>query len=145
MALSKELVGTKLDRFEFEVERGKIKEFALAIGESNPIYHSLDEAKKAGYEDVPAPLTFSTVLIFWGYPKIWSDFEKLGIDLSKILHLKEEYTYHKIMHPGKMWAQGEITDVKIGKMNSVTVTTTFHNSKNEPVISAEMAIVIRPD
>jgi hypothetical protein len=49
--ISKEAVGKKLDRFDFIVERGKVKEFCLAIGETNPIYFNLEEARKAGYED----------------------------------------------------------------------------------------------
>ncbi|WCL48588.1 FAS1-like dehydratase domain-containing protein [Leptospira sp. GIMC2001] len=143
-ALSKDIVGKKLDRFDFTIERGKIKEFCLAIGEKNPIYFSVDEAKKAGYEDIPAPLTFPTVIQFWGYPKIWTDMADLGIDLARILHLKEEYTYHKVLYPGDVWAQSEVSDVKTGKMDMVSFRTTIHNSKNEPILSAEMAIVIRP-
>ncbi len=81
MAITKDIVGKKLDRFDFTVERGKIKEFCLAINEKNPIYFSVEEAKKAGYSDVPAPPTFPTVIMFWGYPKIWNDMAELGIDL----------------------------------------------------------------
>lgn len=143
--LSKDLIGKKLDRFEFTVERGKIKEFCLAIGENSPIYFHLEEAKKAGYEDIPAPLTFPTVIIFWGYPKIWKDMEDLGIDLSRILHLKEEYTYHRILYPGEVWAQSEISDVKTGKMDMISFKTTIYSKNdNQPIISGEMAIVVRP-
>lgn len=144
-ALSKDIVGKKLDRFEFTVERGKIKEFCLAIGETNPIYTDLEAAKKAGYEDIPAPLTFPTVITFWGYPKIWQDMAELGIDLSRILHLKEEYTYHRVLYPGDVWAQSEISDVKTGKMDMVSFKTTIYSKKDDqPILSGEMAIVIRP-
>jgi N-terminal half of MaoC dehydratase len=142
--LSKELVGKKMDRFDFVVERGKIKEFCLAIGEENPIYWDLEEAKKAGYTDTPAPPTFQTCIQFWGYPKIWDDMKSFGIDIKRLLHLKEEYTYIQPIYPGQHWAQSEIVDVKTGKMDMVTFRTTYHNEKNEACIQAEMAIVIRP-
>jgi acyl dehydratase len=67
-----------------------------------------------------------------------------GIDIKRLLHLKEEYTYLKPLYPGKVWAQSEVVDVKTGKMDMVTFRTTYHNSKDEPIIQAEMAIVIRP-
>ena len=145
MALSKEIIGKKMDRFDFVVEKGKVKEFCLAIGETSPIYTDIDEAKKAGYEDTPAPPTFQTAILFWGYPKIWEDMKSFGIDTGRLLHLKEEYQYIKPLYPGKYWAQSEVVDVKTGKMDMVTFRTTFHNEKDEPCIQAEMAIVIRPE
>jgi len=145
MELSKEIVGKKLDQYSYTVERGKIREFCLALGETDPVYFDVAEAKKAGYEDIPAPMTFTTVIQFWGYPKIWQDMQALGIDITKLLHMKEEYKYLKTIYPGKYFAQAEIIDVKTGKMNMVTFKTVYQNDKNEPVIEAEMAIVIRPD
>lgn len=142
--LSKDIVGKKMDRFEFTVERGKVKEFCLAIGETNSIYWDVNAAKKAGYEDTPVPPTFQTCIQFWGYPKIWEDMTSFGIDIKRLLHLKEEYTYLKPIYPGPMWAQSEVVDVKTGKMDMVTFRTTYHNAKNEACIQAEMAIVIRP-
>jgi hypothetical protein len=143
--ISKDAVGKKLDRFDFVVERGKVKEFCIAIGETNPIYFDVEAAKKEGYEDTPVPPTFQTAIQFWGYPKIWDDMNALGIDIKRLLHLKEEYTYLKPIYPGLMWAQSEVVDVKTGKMDMVTFRTTYHNAKNEPCIQAEMAIVIRPN
>ncbi|TGL60740.1 FAS1-like dehydratase domain-containing protein [Leptospira sarikeiensis] len=141
--ISKDLIGTKLDAYEFDVERGKIKEFCLAIGESNPIYFDVEAAKKAGYEDIPAPPTFPTVIQFWGYPKIWKDMENMGVDTSRILHLKEKYNYVKTLYPGKVSSQGECVNVTVGKMDTMTFRTTIRNSKGETVIEAEMSIFIR--
>lgn len=144
VTLSKDIIGKKMDRFEYVVERGKVKEFCLAIGEQNPIYTDLEEAKKAGYEDTPAPPTFQTAILFWGYPKIWEDMKSFGIDTTRLVHMKEEYSYHKPLYPGKYWAQSEVVDVKTGKMEMVTFKTTIHNDKDEACVDAEMAIVIRP-
>lgn len=142
--ISKDAIGKKLDKFEYVVERGKVKEFCLAIGETDPIYWDLEAAKKAGYPDTPVPPTFQTVIQFWGYPKLWDDMVAMGIDIKRLLHFKEEYTYLKPIYPGKYWAQTEIVDVKTGKMDMVTFRTTYCNEKDEPCIQAEMAIVIRP-
>lgn len=146
MALSKDIVGRKLDSYKFTVERGKVREFCKAIGETNPIYLDPAEAKKAGFEDTPIPPTFQTTFMFWGYPKIWDDMKDMGIDVGRLLHMKEEYTYLKPVYPGvTVSAAGEVIDVKTGKMDMVTFKTTYSNEKGEPCIEAEMAIVIRPE
>ncbi len=143
--LSKDIVGTKLDPYTFAVERGKVQEFCIAIGEENPIYRDPEAAKAAGFEDTPIPPTFQTAFQFWGYPKIWSDMSTLGIDIERLLHMKEEYTYLKPVYPGTMiHAAGEVIEVKIGKMNMVTFKTLFNNEKGETMIEAVMGIVIRP-
>jgi len=146
MPLSKDILGRKLDAYKFTVERGKVKEFCKAIGETNPIYLDQAEAKKAGFDDTPIPPTFQTTFQFWGYPKIWDDMRAMGLDTARLLHMKEEYTYLKPIYPGTtISAQGEVADVKTGKMDMVTFKTTYFNEKNEACIEAEMAIVIRPE
>ena len=146
MALSKDLVGTKLSDYSVAVERGKIKEFCKAIGETNPIYLDPEAAKAAGYEDTPIPPTFQTTFVFWGYETFWEDVSNMGIDVKRLLHMKEEYTYLKPVYPGmSMSATGAFTDVKIGKMDMVTFSTTYKDEKGDACIEAEMAIVMRPE
>jgi hypothetical protein len=99
--LSKDIVGKKMDRFDFVVERGKIKEFCIAIGETNPIYFDLEAAKKAGYDDIPAPPTFQTSIQFWGYPKIWEDMTSFGIDIKRLLTFKRRVYLPKTTLPWK--------------------------------------------
>lgn len=144
--LSKDLIGRKLEPFSVTVERGKIKEFCKAIGETNPIYFDAEEAKKAGFEDSPIPPTFQTSFTFWGYETFWEDLEAMGIDTKRLLHMKEEYEYLKPIYPGNtITIAGEVVDVKVGKMNMVTMANSFKNENNEECIKAEMAIVIRPE
>ena len=80
MAVSKDLVGKKLNPYSFTVERGKVKEFCRAIGETNPVFLDPAKAKEAGFEDTPIPPTFQTTFQFWGYPEIFSDMSQMGID-----------------------------------------------------------------
>ena len=54
-------VGKEYPPIIWEVERGKITEFAKAIGDFDPIYQDRDTAIKQGYKDTPAPPTFLTV------------------------------------------------------------------------------------
>lgn len=143
--LSKDLIGQKLKSFSFKVEKGKIREFCLAIGETNPIFFEESEAKKAGYEGIPIPPTFQTCFQFWGYPEIFKDMKKMGIDTNRLLHMKEEYTYLRPIYAGMtIYSEGEVVDVKTGKMEVVTFRTTYKNENQEPCIIAEMGIILRP-
>ena len=45
-----------------EVEKGAIRRFAEALGETNPIYFEEAAARAAGYRSIVAPPTFPTSL-----------------------------------------------------------------------------------
>ena len=45
-----------------EIEKGAIRRFAAALGETNPIYFEEAAARAAGYRSVVAPPTFPTTL-----------------------------------------------------------------------------------
>ncbi|MFN3603264.1 MAG: MaoC family dehydratase N-terminal domain-containing protein [Leptonema sp. (in: bacteria)] len=143
--LSKDLIGKKLKSFSITVEKSKIREFCLAIGEKNPIFFDEEEAKKAGYPGIPIPPTFQTSFQFWGYPEIFEDMRKMGIDTNRLLHMKEEYTYLKPIYAGMtIHSEGEVVDVKTGKMEVVTFRTIYKNEQQEPCLIAEMGIILRP-
>lgn len=140
------LLGTKFPPFSFPIERGKVREFCLAIGENNPIFLDLNAAKEAGFSDIPIPPTFQTAIIFWGCPTFFQDINNLGIDMKRLLHMKEEYKYHKPIYPGvSISAQMQITDVKTGKMDMVTFEAKHKDAKSGDLyITAAMTIVLIP-
>lgn len=72
MALDTSYVGKEFGPFYFTVERGKIKEFCLAIGDDNPLFFDPGYAKEKGYKDTPAPLTFPIVMNFWAFPELYT-------------------------------------------------------------------------
>jgi acyl dehydratase len=60
--IDRSLIGSCSEPYEFEIERGAIRKFALAIGDANPLYFDADFACRYGYADVVAPPTFPTCL-----------------------------------------------------------------------------------
>lgn len=140
------IVGTEFEPFAYRVEKNKIMEYCLAVGDDNPIFWDEKAAQEAGHPDTPTPLTFQTLFVFWGFPQIWQRMEEVGIDTGKLLHLKEDYDYHKPIYPGMMvHGQTKVDEVKTGKMNTVTFTTDFKDDQGDMLISAHMTIVIRQD
>jgi len=54
-------VGRSYPPVVYAVGREKIREYASAVGETNPVYSDLDAARAAGYSDVVAPPMFAVV------------------------------------------------------------------------------------
>lgn len=63
MALNRDFIGRSFPPSDpYEVSRVKIREFADAIGDPNPVYRDQEAAKAAGHPDVIAPPTFPIVV-----------------------------------------------------------------------------------
>ena len=62
MPLNQALVGSAYPAIRYEVGREKLREFAVAVGETDPIYHDQEAARAAGHPDIPAVPTFAVVL-----------------------------------------------------------------------------------
>ena len=60
--LDQSKIGHEFESFTAEVEKGRLKFFAKAIGETNPIYMDEAAALQAGYKALPAPPTFTMAL-----------------------------------------------------------------------------------
>lgn len=86
-------VGMEFEPYQFTIERGKIKEFALAIGDDNPIYFDREAAQQAGFRDVPMPPSFATVIDLWAGPDFESLVTLLEMNPLKVLHGEQGYDY----------------------------------------------------
>ena len=61
MAISTAAVGKAYPPSTYAVGREKIREYALAVGETNPLHLDVEQARAAGYRDVVAPPMFCVV------------------------------------------------------------------------------------
>ncbi len=77
--------GKELPPFTVTVERGKIKEFARAIGDLSPFY--LDDAvgRASEWGDIIAPPTFPTTFRDETHDSV-AFLRELGTDISRLLH-----------------------------------------------------------
>jgi len=146
----KSKIGQSFPPFTIEVERGKIRELALAIGDDNPIYQSREAAQAAGYADVPFFPTASTMFIFWGNTKMGSQLVSLGMNVMRVLHGEEEYEYVAPIYPGDtLTGVMTVVDGKTRKgqggssMDIVTVEIRYTNQHGQPVLNAREMIIVR--
>ena len=145
----KDLLGLELEPYRMAVEKGKIKELAIAIGDDNPIYYSLEAAKDAGYDGIPVPLTFLQVIEYHGGYGFQEKMELLKLNPLKILHGEQEYEYLGDIYAGdELHVTSKIVraDTKIGssgRMDFVTEETRFTNQKGELVAIAKITLIHR--
>ncbi len=78
--------------FEYEVGKEKIREYAFAVGEDNPIYFDREAAKAAGFRDIPAPPMFAVVYSAGSVGPAVVDPE-VGINLPMMVHGGQEFVW----------------------------------------------------
>lgn len=61
MPINTKAIGKTFAPTHYAVGREKIKEYALAVGETNPVHLDVQAARAAGYADVVAPPMFAVV------------------------------------------------------------------------------------
>jgi acyl dehydratase len=92
--LNHELKGKEYREVTFEVERGRVVQFADAIGEQGPLYRDPEAATAAGFPEQLAPPTFPTVMQIMTSGQVVVD-QDLGLDYSRVVHGEQEYEWRR--------------------------------------------------
>jgi acyl dehydratase len=145
MPLNKALIGKEYPQSSpYEVGREKIRDFATAIGDFNPIYHDEGAAKAAGYDDIIAPPTFLTTLGFKFGPQVVGDPE-LGLNYAMVVHGEQEFEILRPVKPGDMLVgKPKITQIAArGKNEFLTYEAAIDTTSGEKVAIARSIIVSR--
>ena len=133
--------GKTFPPFEFRVERGKIKEFADAIADPNPIYR--DPANPRGA--ILAPPTLLRTFLY--EPRASAEALKVK-DWSYIVHGEQEFEYLAPIHAGDVLTGEErivsVTEKesrRAGKLHIGVIETVFTNQRGEKVQVARRTLV----
>ena len=83
----------------YAVGREKIREYANAVGETNPLHADLEAARAAGHADLVAPPMFAVV---YTSPAIGPAFldEEVGIDFARMVHGGQEFRWGPLVVAG---------------------------------------------
>lgn len=140
------IVGLKSPAYTVPVEKGQLKFFAKATGISDPVYTDEDAARAAGYASLPAPPTFLFSLCMLR-PESPTDIDKLGFDLTGVLHGEQGFEYYRPVCAGdEITLQGEIVEYyekKGGALRFIKEKTTATNQHNKKVADLMNVAVIR--
>jgi acyl dehydratase len=83
----------------YAVGREKIKEYARAVGETDPLHLDHEAAHAAGHADVVAPPMFAVVYCSPAMGPVYFDPE-LGIDFSRLVHGGQEFKWGPLVVAG---------------------------------------------
>lgn len=127
------------------VERGRLRSFARAIGETDPAYVDVDAARAAGHRDLPVPPTFFFSLGL-EVPDPLGYLDLLGLDLGRVVHGEQSFVYHQMAYAGDtLVLQDRIADVyaKRGGALEFVAKDTEVTRDDEALATTRSVIVVR--
>jgi acyl dehydratase len=94
MPLNQSLKGKAYQEIELEVDRDRVTQFALAVGEDDPRFLEAEAARAEGFPDQLAFPTFPTVIGILASAQIVVDPE-LGMDYSRVVHGEQSFEWRR--------------------------------------------------
>jgi acyl dehydratase len=93
-------IGKRYDPVVYAVGREKVKEYALAVGERDPLHLDVAAARAAGHADVVAPPMFAVV---YQSPSVMPALfdPEVGIDFAMLLHSGQEFRWERLVVAGE--------------------------------------------
>ncbi len=144
MAPKTDAVGKTYPPVSYAVGREKVREFAAAVGEENPLHHDLDAAREAGYADVVAPPMFAVV--FGGRAMAPALFDpEVGIDFSRMVHGGQEFVWGPPVVAGdEIATEVEVKDVaERGGLQFFVFESRSTNQDGETVCTGTWTNIVR--
>jgi len=100
MAIKTDAIGKTYPPLVYAVGREKVREFAAAVGETNPLHTDVETARAAGYDDVVAPPMFAVV--YAGASVIPALFDpEVGIVFARLVHGRQEFSWERVVVAGE--------------------------------------------
>jgi acyl dehydratase len=144
--IDRQYIGHTMPAFEVAVEAGRLRFFAKATGQTDPVYLDDTAARAAGHPGLPVPPTFLFCLEMES-PDPAAIRNLLGMDYRRLLHGEQGFTYHRPSHAGDVlrFEQriADIYDKKNGALEFVERITRITNQRGEHVADLRAVTVLR--
>ncbi len=143
------MIGTEVDRVAFEVEPGKIREFARATGATDPVHTDAAAAHAAGW---PGQLATATHVVVAGHYRDQAGFmARLGLALERVVAGSVTWSYRRPLHAGdhlagvrRVAADDQRRDRHGRTMRLVTLETEYTDEADEVVLVQREVLIERP-
>jgi acyl dehydratase len=99
VAAQTSVVGKRYQPFEYEVGREKIREYAHAVGEENPVHFDPRAASDAGFPAVVAPPMFAVVYSSGAVAPAMFD-PDVGMNFAMMVHGGQEFAWSDLVYAG---------------------------------------------
>src|SRR3954463_7667905 len=128
----------------YAVGREKIKEYAHAVGETNPLHLDPEAARAAGYADVVAPPMFAVV--YSGPALAQGLFDpEVGIDFAHLLHGGQAFAWGPLVQAGdEIATELEVASIdERGGVGFYVFETRSTNGRGERVCTGTWTNIVR--
>jgi acyl dehydratase len=144
MAVNPAVVGKTYEPSTYAVGREKIREYAAAVGETNPVHLDPQAARAAGYADVVAPPMFAVVYGARAVGPALFD-PDVGIDFARMLHAGQEFVWGPVVVAGdEITTTASVADVsERGGMLFYVFRTVSENQGGQTVCTGTWTQIVR--
>lgn len=146
MPLDIDFVGRELNPVTMEIERGRLRAFAEATGQGDPVYTDLNAAQAAGHRDLPVPPSF-LFAIELEQPDPFAWLAELDVDLRHLLHGEQRFIYRSVAHAGDVLTSNpRIKDVyskKGGALDFIVKESRITGADGVAVAEATSVLVVQ--
>jgi acyl dehydratase len=144
MAVKTEAIGKSYEATTYAVGREKVREFASAVGETNPLHFDVDAARAAGYADVVAPPMFAVVYASRSVGPALFDPE-VGINFAMMVHGGQEFRWGPVVVAGdEITTTASVKDVsERGGMGFYVFESVSTNQRGETVCPGTWTNIVR--
>ncbi len=144
MEVKTSAIGKAFPTDSYAVGREKIREYASAVGETNPLHHDLEAARVAGHADLVAPPMFAVV--YAGRAVIPALFDpEIGIDFARMVHGAQEFRWSELVIAGdEIATTARLLDAseKAG-LGFYVFESSSRNQRGETVVTGTWTNIVR--
>ncbi|GAA1399821.1 MaoC family dehydratase N-terminal domain-containing protein [Pseudonocardia kongjuensis] len=136
-------VGRTLDPVgPYQVGREKIREFAVAIGDGDPLFHDVDAARAAGHPDLLAPPTFPVCFTMPVIEAFLKD-PAFGWDYTRMVHGDQRISFHRPVRAGdELTTVVHVDELRTRAGNHMlTLRCEVSDGAGEPVVTTHSMLV----
>ena len=137
-------VGKVFPPVTYAVGREKVREYAHAVGETNPLYLDPEAARAAGHADVVAPPMFAVVYASQAVIPAFFDPE-VGMDFARMVHGAQEFAWGPLVVAGdEITTEVVVADISDrGGMGFYVFESRSDNQDGERVCTGRWTCIVR--
>lgn len=126
------------------VGREKVREFAIAVGETSPLCHDLVAAQAAGYSDLVAPTTFP-IIASLEVMKAVAVAPPVNVDWSRVVHSDQRFAYTRPVVAGdELYIASTVEDIKsLAGNDMITMRGDVTDASGAPVLQVWTTLAVR--
>ena len=142
--MSTDAIGKTYEPAVYAVGREKIREYAAAVGETNPLHFDVEAARAAGYADVVAPPMFAVVYGARAVMPALFD-PDVGINFAMMVHAGQEFEWGPVVVAGdEITTRASVKDISArGGMSFYVFETVSENQRGETVCTGTWTQLVR--